>query len=93
MNSQADEIRQINAALTEFSRTIQSCFTPVVDQARAAMIRFGTAWMKMLEQEYLKHHRHLPGSLRTARLRKKRRDAALRWFEERMNSAHCTPVQ
>ena len=93
MKSQTDVIRQIDAALTQFSRTIQVSITPVVLQAQAAMVRFGTAWMNMLEGEYLQHHRNLPGSPRTARLRKKRRDALHRWFETRTNSADCTPVQ
>lgn len=32
------------------------------------------------EDAYLLHHRRLPGSYRTKRLRKKRRTRVLRWF-------------
>jgi hypothetical protein len=36
------------------------------------------------EYAYLQHHRRLPGSERTARLRKKRRTEVLRWYSRHL---------
>ena len=63
-----EAVAQIKAAFRELSR-----------QFSAACERICDAWYAGLESAYLDEHRRLPGSTRTARLRKKRRAVVIRW--------------
>lgn len=49
------------------------------------LARFIDSIYRMAEREYRRHHRRLPGSERTARLRKKRRKRVLDWFADYLN--------
>jgi hypothetical protein len=52
-----------------------------IGRARSQMERFASALRQSQERAYLTEHPRLPGSTRTARLRKKRRDTVARWWE------------
>jgi len=65
-------------------RELSAAFSPAFHAASAAMECFGEAYYKKVEHEYLRHHRCLPGSLSTRRLRKKRRTKVLAWWEKRV---------
>ncbi len=52
--------------------------------ARAAMESFSDMYYQIAEQEYLRYHARLPGSLRSRRFRKKRRTKVLAWWERRV---------
>lgn len=41
-------------------------------------------WREFSERCYLQHHSRLPGSDKTARLRKKRRDIVFRWVQKQV---------
>src|SRR5690606_25236474 len=67
---------------------LANAFKPAAEAASRALEAFGAAWCSAAESEYLRHHRRLPGSNRTARLRKKRRAKVLAWFNHRISSAN-----
>lgn len=50
------------------------------ESARTGFRLFVEAYLDLAAKAYLRTHRRLPGSERTARLRKKRRVVLLRWF-------------
>lgn len=50
------------------------------ESAMAGLRLFAEAYVDLAAKAYLRTHRRLPGSERTARLRKKRRVVLLRWF-------------
>jgi hypothetical protein len=47
-------------------------FEQAVQRAHSSLLDFGRILYDTIERSYLRHHRRLPGSNRTARLRKKR---------------------
>jgi len=57
---------------------------PAAERMAAAIQAFSAAYLQLAIAEYKRHHGSLPGSDRTARLRKKRRSVALRWFNARV---------
>ncbi len=69
-------------------RTIESQIADLKSAQKAfesfgrAMARLAEMLLKMIEDVYRKFHRRLPGSDRTARLRKKRRKKLIQWWEE-----------
>lgn len=75
------ELEKLQQALSLFSATLSTQFAPMCRQLSLATIAFGFAWQGLAELVYLQHHRRLPGSLQTCRLRKKRRSKVLVWFE------------
>ncbi len=58
-----------------------------IEHAAKVFARFGETAMQIAEREYLSHHKRLPGSSRTSRLRKKRRSRVLHWFAKRCEQA------
>lgn len=54
---------------------------------RPSLLALGAALYAAAEHEYRRVHGRLPGSTRTARLRKKRRDEVMRWFSAQLASA------
>lgn len=69
-----DDAAAIEDAFCRLGNEINRCVMPALDN-------FGRAYYAFAERTYLGAHGTLPGSDRNARLRKKRRDAILRWFE------------
>jgi hypothetical protein len=68
----AAEIREMNRAFLGASE--------VAWGAGASLATLSSTLQRAAEREYLKHYSRLPGSTRTARLRKKRRDTVMRAF-------------
>jgi len=64
-----------------FGHVAAVALSPAFDQAKMDLEAFGRKFQWVAEQIYLRHHRRLPGSLRTCRLRKKRRTVVMAWFE------------
>ena len=64
---------------TEAVLQIKEAFRQLCRMYSAAAERICAAWYDGLEIAYLETHRRLPGSTRTARLRKKRRAKVLDW--------------
>lgn len=73
----ADNVRE------GFTR-MAAAMLPAMLAVKAAFDQFGDRYYAYACWVYLRQHQRLPGSDRTARLRKKRRDAVLRWFEAEM---------
>jgi hypothetical protein len=72
-----DDFRRLNAEI------VHAAGRALSDLWRAAALlidEFARALASLAERAYLQHHRRLPGSTRTARLRKKRRTKVLEWF-------------
>lgn len=65
----------------EKGRILGSAFSGIDDKNfTLACSGLAESWRAAAEKKYLECHKKLPGSLRTKRLRKKRRDVTLRWF-------------
>lgn len=75
------ELEELQRTLGLFSATLSAHFAPICRQARLAVMAFGSEWQGFAEQVYLQHHRRLPGSMRTCRLKKKRCTKVFVWFE------------
>ena len=81
----SEAIRRLTASMSLFGNGMREA----ADAFYATTARFGTSAGLLAAEERLAKLRYavahggcLPGSERTARLRKKRRDAALRWWRE-----------
>lgn len=74
------------------ARKVAEAFRPVAEAASKAFKRFGDAFYAMAEKEYRRVNGSPPGSTKTARLRKKRRDHVLRWFTDYISSANAKDV-
>jgi hypothetical protein len=61
---------------------IKSAFRDLSRQFAAAWEHISAAWYAGMESAYLAEHGRLPGSDRTARLRKKRRAKVLEWASQ-----------
>lgn len=73
--------RDFRQGLDQLVSAITLAFTPIMQQAKRGLDAFGVAYYDLAERMYLEHHRRLPGSLRTARLKKKRKTKVSEWFE------------
>ena len=73
----SEKFREDMARVTEALQRIGAAF-------RSAGEVMGKAWMKFVADLYKSEVGRLPGSQRTARLRKKRQDVLLRWMEKRL---------
>ncbi len=65
-----------------------NAFRPAVERSSKAMNAFGEAYMYAAERAYKKEFGKLPASMRTKRLRKKRRTIVLKWFSSILNEEH-----
>jgi len=66
-------------AIREVAREIGSLF-------QKAAIAIGNAFYSAAESDYLRHHRRLPGSDKTPRMRKKRISAVMRWYADQQKT-------
>lgn len=77
----------------ELGATLAACkpaFEGLAAAMRGAAVAahvLADAWYATAEREYLTQHRRLPGSKRTARLRKKRRAIVLAWWARKCGFA------
>ena len=55
------------------------------NRAAQAVAKFGRSLFVVATTEYLATHKRLPGSDRTARLRKKRRSVVLAWYANQLD--------
>ena len=87
----ADEVRSLREAERSETWNRESrAMWLTWERARRAAARsvdwLGEAIYKLAETMYLENHKRLPGSLRTRRLRKKRRSRVLGWFVKNLSS-------
>ena len=61
---------------------------PAFEHLSKVMNAFGETYMCVLERAYKKEFGKLPASMRTKRLRKKRRTIVLKWFSSILNEEH-----
>lgn len=74
-----------SSGLTLSSLTLSAeAFDASFERAISAMRTFGRCLWAAACSEYLKAHGRLPGSNRTSRLRKKRRDEVCRWYARQL---------
>lgn len=63
-------------------KTLQEAFQPMFRHITDQVLLLVDSFAGAAVEAYRRHHRRLPGSDRTARLRKKRRVLVLRWYVE-----------
>lgn len=73
-------LKRINDGIIRSAYAFHKHLTPVVRGACGAMYEFSRIMYKVAEMDYLKCHSDLPGSLRTKRLRMKRKSVVMRHF-------------
>lgn len=66
--------------LAEKAKLLGAAFSGISGSMTLACNGLTESWCAAAEKKYLEYHRKLPGSNKTKRLRKKRRDVTLRWF-------------
>ena len=66
--------------LAEKAKNLGSAFSTLSESMTLTCNGLTESWLACAEVEYLNHHKRLPGSDKTKRLRKKKRDIVLRWF-------------
>lgn len=76
-------IETINAAGLRMAAAMK----PAISAANKAIVRLGNGIYKIAESEYLQEHTRLPGSMKTKRLRLKRRTKVLDWFFAKYQTA------
>jgi hypothetical protein len=77
------KIKEAGMKLTTQIRQAGIDFGLAFEEAAKTMREFGDAVQRAARKQYLQEHGRLPGSERTSRLRKKRRDAVERFvFKE-----------
>jgi hypothetical protein len=70
--------------LSHCAMVIGKAMQPAFEAAGRAMGQFYESVIATAERQYLAEFGRLPGSTRTARLRKKRRKRVMDWFMERL---------
>lgn len=67
----------VERSVSEFAQNIKRLIPPLA-------YKLSITWYRLAEKSYTYHHGSLPGSNKTKRLRKKRRDKVLDWFTDNL---------
>lgn len=76
-NNAQNQAVGVERSVSEFAQNIKRLIPPL---AR----KLSMTWYRLVEKSYVYHHGSLPGSNKTKRLRKKRRDKVLNWFTDNL---------
>lgn len=83
-----EAMRKNIRAFAAIGKTMQRCTEQITAAwscwGRTLGIHAASLWWTVACLSYLEHHRRLPGSDRTSRLRRKRRAVVLRWYEKHL---------
>ena len=72
--------QNLNDSILSFSNAMSENLLPVFQSFYEVSGTFTLMLDDQAKREYLKHHKRLPGSEKTKRLRKKRRTRVLKWY-------------